>query len=201
MLDVPSEANTIDPYAAKAHGKVLSFGLGIGYFVFMACLNPKVTSITVVERSKSVIELFDTFLRPQFPNTPSITLIHGDAFDYFNEATLNQYDYTFVDIWKSSQDGLDTIEALLEAYLPPMDSVDFWIEDSCFEVLGALMLRYFEANAMRRKVKHPDPRMQDLLKKIELYFAKIDCVVTDEADLKHYLRDTQTLRAILAKKI
>ncbi len=59
MLDVPSEAETIDPVAKKAYGNVLTFGLGIGYFPFMAMLNPNVKSITVIEKSKSVIELFN----------------------------------------------------------------------------------------------------------------------------------------------
>lgn len=201
MLDVPSEANTIDPYAQKAFGKVLSYGLGIGYFVFMACLNPKVTSITVVEHSQSVIDLFNTYLRPQFSTHIPITVIQGDAFDYFNASTLKAYDYAFVDIWQSSIDGLERIEALLESYLPPHDSVDFWIEDSCYEIVSALMLRYFESTAFRRVLKHPDPRLQNLLKKIEMYFAKIDKVITDEVELKYYMHDTQTLRTILAQKL
>ncbi len=83
MMASISEFRTNDSYAKMAHGKVLTFGLGIGYFVYMALLNEKVESITVIEREKDVIELFN-LIKDKFPIKP-IKIINGDAFDYFSD--------------------------------------------------------------------------------------------------------------------
>ena len=79
MLDAPSEMNTIEPYARKAKGKVLTFGLGIGFYVYMALLNEDVESVTIVERSPEVIQLFNRVLRPQFPQNKLIEIEIGRA--------------------------------------------------------------------------------------------------------------------------
>lgn len=201
MLDVPSEAETIDPIAKKAHGNVLTFGLGIGYFPFMAMLNSNVKSITVIEKSKSVIELFNQSLKPQFPNTIPLTIIEGDAFDYWKEDVLNQYDSVFVDIWKSNDDGLVLIEKLLESYLPDYDKVDFWIETSCLEIIPTLILLYFESISRNKHAKTYDKDYQRILRKIDTYFRKIDENIEDVFVLKNYMYDIKIHRKILSIKL
>ena len=201
MLDVPSEAETIDPIAKKAHGNVLTFGLGIGYFPFMAMLNSNVKSITVIEKSKSVIELFNQSLKPQFPNTIPLTIIEGDAFDYWKEDVLNQYDSVFVDIWKSNDDGLVLIEKLLESYLPDYDKVDFWIETSCLEIMPTLILLYFESISRNKHAKTYDKDYQRILRKIDTYFRKIDENIEDVFVLKNYMYDIKLHRKILSIKL
>ena len=201
MLDVPSEAETIDPIAKKAHGNVLTFGLGIGYFPFMAMLNSNVKSITVIEKSKSVIELFNQSLKPQFPNNVPLTIIEGDAFDYWNEDVLNQYDSVFVDIWKSNDDGLALIEKLLESYLPDYDKVDFWIETSCLEIIPTLILLYFESISRNKHAKTYDKNYQRILRKIDTYFRKIDEDIEDVFVLKNYMYDIKLHRKILSIKL
>ena len=200
MLDAPSEANTMDPYAKKAQGNVLTFGLGIGYYVFMACLNPKVSSITVIERSQSVIDLFTQSFLPQFPKHIPITILQGDAFDFFDEEYLKDYDSVFVDIWQSNEDGYKLIERLLGQYNPPYEKVDFWIESSCFEFMPALIFQVLEAQAHHRTFKHPDPFFRKIIKKIEVYFASIEETVSDVEVLKRYLYDPVILRQIAAIK-
>lgn len=201
MLDVPSEAETIDPCAKKAYGNVLSFGLGIGYYPFMAMLNPKVKSITVIEKSKSVIDLFNHYLKPQFPNNIPFNIIEGDAYDYFNEESLNQYDSVFVDIWKSNDDGLIIIEKLLEQYLPPFDKVDFWIETSCFEILPSLILLYFESLSRSKHFKVYDKTYKKIVRKIETYFRKNDQCVEDVNVLKNMMYDLKIHREILSQRL
>jgi hypothetical protein len=198
MLDAPSEANTMDPYALKAHGKVVTFGLGIGYFSYMAMLNPNVQSITVVEKSLAVIAMFKKHILPQFSQTIPFTIIEEDAFDYFHESFLNDYDYVFVDIWKSNDDGLEIIERLLENYLPAYDKVDFWIESSCFETLTALIFLYFDAIAQHKPFKQTNAKYRRLAKKISNYFDEVDLEVNDVDTLKHYMYDPETLRKIAA---
>jgi hypothetical protein len=198
MLDAPSEANTMDPYASKAKGNVLTFGLGIGYFIYMAMRNPKVKSITVIERSPAVIAMFRKYLLPQFPSDIVVTIREGDAFDYFNASYISNFDYVFVDIWQSNDDGFRLIERLLNQYLPPFETTDFWIESSCFEFMHALVFLYFNALARNETMKHEDPLYHRMLKKIAKYFESIDATVNEVSALKFYMYDSHTLRAIAA---
>lgn len=201
MLDAPSEAETINPYAQKAFGNVLTFGLGIGYFPFMAMLNTNVKRITVIEKSKAVIDMFNQYIKPQFPQNIEFKIIEGDAFDWFNEETLNQFDYIFVDIWQSNQDGLVLIEQLLEKYNPPFNKVDFWIESSCFEVIPTLIFLYFEALSRNKGFKTEERDYQRIVRKIDTYFKTIDLVIEDENQLKEYMYNIEVHRKILSLKV
>ena len=198
MLDVYSEANTIDPYAKKAQGNVLTFGLGIGYFVYMALLNKKVDSITVIENNPVIIELFKKHILPQFPNNTKVTIILGDAMDYFNEATLSAYDYCFVDIYQSNDDGLLMMEKLLENYLPEYETTDFWIEQSCLEVLNALLVIYFELVSLNKPIKHHNFQYNKLLQKIDKYFNQFEYTLESVEDMKNLMYNTKTAREILS---
>lgn len=197
MVDAPSEAATNDAPAAKAHGKVLTFGLGIGYFIFMAMRNPAVKEITVVESSAEVIAMFERFLYPQFPHDIPVHFIHGDAFDYFNEDFISLFDYVYTDIWKSSADGLAIMERLLHQYVPPYEKADFWIEDSCEEIMWTLIFLYFEAIAHNRKPE-VNPLYEKEMQKICMYFDRIDEVIDDPSRIQFYMYDTDTIRHILA---
>lgn len=201
MLDAPSEAETINPYAKKAHGNVLAFGLGIGYFPFMTMLNSDVKSITVIEKSKAVIDLFNEYIKPQFPQNIPFDIIESDAFDYFNEVDINDYDYVFVDIWQSNDDGLLVIEKLLENVLPDFDKVDFWIETSCFEVMPTLMFYYFESLSRNKSFKPEDKDYRRITHKIDFYFKSIDQTIDNEESLKEYMYSTRCHREILSIKL
>jgi predicted methyltransferase len=75
MTLLPNETVTTKPAIDKAHGKVLTYGLGLGYFAFMASAKHEVDSVTIVERSADVIELFKTWLLPYFPNKDKIRIV------------------------------------------------------------------------------------------------------------------------------
>lgn len=197
MLDAPSEAATNDVPAERAHGNVLTFGLGIGYFLYMALTNPRVTSVTVVENSHQVIEMFQRFLYPQFPQDKKVSIIEGDAYPLFNEEYLSPYDYVFTDIWQSSQDGLAAIEKLLMQYLPPFEKADFWIEDSCLEIMWTLIFLYFDARIHHHACR-VNPGYQKLMHKIEHYFDALDVSIDTVEQIQFYMYDTRTIRTILA---
>lgn len=199
MLDAPSESITIDPYAKKAYGKVLTFGLGIGYFAFMALLNSKVQSVTVIEKSPSVISMFKKYILPQFPHRDRIIIIEGDAFDSFNESTIAGYDYVFVDIWKSSEDGFLIMEKLLQQYLPPFEKVDFWIETSCIEFVPALIMLYFQSLTQPKKYIPSHPVDRRIIQKIKAYFDQEDYVISDVDSLKSRMYDLRTIRELISK--
>lgn len=197
MIDAPSEANTNNIPASKAHGKIVTFGLGIGYFIYMAMLNPKVKEITVVESSQEVIAMFQRFLLPQFPQNIPLHIIHGDAFDYFNQDFLQQFDYSYTDIWLSSQDGLQIIQQLLQQYNPPLQACDFWIENSCLEIMWTLIFMYFDSLAHQTEIQ-VNPQYKKEMQKIMHYFSNKDITLNTVDQLKFYMYDTQTIRNILA---
>lgn len=200
MMDAPSEAITNDPFAARAHGSVLTFGLGIGYFLFMASRNPAVRHITCIERSPSVIRMFRSSILPQFPKGPEIDILQSDAFDCWNEDFLSCYDYIYTDIWQSGDDGLALMSQLLEQYLPPFEKADFWIEDSCLEIMWTLSLLHFQELAERRTIQTA-PHTAPYMKKIRKYYRKIHETVTEVERLKFLMYDTETLRRILHEHI
>lgn len=199
MMDAPSEAATNDVPAAKAHGNVLTFGLGIGYFIYMALMNPHVDTVTCIESSSQVIEMFNRFLYPQFPQDKKVNIIEGDAFSYYRREYLAPYDYIFTDIWQSSIDGLNCIEKLLMQDNEPLEKADFWIEDSCFEIMWTLIFLYFDALLHHHKISI-NPSYAHLMHKIQNYFDAMDVVIYDPSKLQFYMYDTGTIRSILAQK-
>lgn len=197
MVDAPSEAATNNAPALRAHGKIVTFGLGIGYFIYMAMLNPAVKEITVIEQSEEVIAMFQRFLYPQFPQEIPLHIIQGDAFDYYNQDFLSQFDYSYTDIWFSSNDGLQIIEKLLHQYNPPFEKADFWIEDSCLEIMWTLIFMYFDAIAHHHNIQ-VNPQYKKEMNKIERYFKAINQTIDSVDTLKFYMYDNETIRNILA---
>ena len=198
MMASISEFRTNDPYAKKAHGNIITFGLGIGYFVYIASLNENVKSITVIEKSKEVIELFNQ-IKDQFPNK-KINIINGDAFDYFNEQYLKQFDYIYVDIYQNNVDGRIMIEKLLEQYLPPYDSCNFWIENSCLSIVKSLIFIYYYEQVYKTKIKIEKNNIK-LMNKVRYYLNNLDLNVSDVETLKQIMYNKQLIREILHTKV
>lgn len=198
MIDIYSEALTIDPKAQKAHGNVLTFGLGLGYFVYMALLNPNVEHVSVVESNKVVIDIFEKYLLPQFDKQDKITIIHEDAFEYYNSSNLANFDYVFVDIYQSNDDGLDVMERMLMKYLPDSNNVDFWIENSIIEVMSGIIFYYFNLIAHKKTIIHHDEYFNHLLRKTHQYFDQQQHIVDDVSYLKNQMYDKDVIRKILS---
>ncbi len=200
MIDAPSEAATNDPFAAKARGRVVTFGLGLGYFLFMVLANPKVESVTVVEKSEAVLRMFEASLLPQFAHRDKIRLLHGDALDFWNEAFLASFDYIYADIWQSGEDGLFWMSDLLSRYHPDDAKTDFWIEDSCLVALRTVVFLHFEElfYHCRREVSED---YLPLMEKTRQYFQRIGETVGSTEPLKHYLYDKSVLRSILGERL
>ncbi len=199
MMSTPSEFITNDPYAKKGKGKVITFGLGIGYFLYMTLLNKDVESITVIEKEKEVINIFNK-IKNQFPNMEKVTIIQGDAFTYFKEDYLKDFDYIYVDIYKSSDDGRYLIEKLLEQYLPPLNKCDFWIENSCLSIIKTLIYLYYDELVYKRHNKVYKEYLP-LYNKVKHYFNKLDITVDDVDTLKDYMYNKQVIREILSIKL
>lgn len=137
MTLMPNETVTTLPAVARAHGKVLTYGLGLGYFTFMVAAKDNVTSVTVVERSADVIRLFSDYLLPQFPHRDKITIVQADAFLYAEQEMPHQnFDFVFADIWHDVGDGRAMYEKM-QTYESACPNTEFtyWLEDTirCYQ--------------------------------------------------------------------
>ena len=110
MAIKPSEILSMREPIKAIRGNVITFGLGLGYFAFMASEKNDVKQVTIIERDPHVIHLFTHFILPQFPHKEKINIIHEDAFVFMQSMTNNQgqaFDYAFVDLWHDASDGLE----------------------------------------------------------------------------------------------
>lgn len=141
MAVKPNEIATMREPIGSAHGNVVAFGLGLGYFAFHASEKADVTSVTIVERDPAVIDLFRRYLLPQFPNREKIGIVQADAFDYA-ERILPQTDadFAFVDLWHDQSDGLPLYLRFrrLES-LSPKTEFSYWIETTILSSLRRMV--------------------------------------------------------------
>lgn len=127
MSITPHEILTMKEPVEKAHGNVLTYGLGLGYYAYMVSLKQGVKSVTIIEKDSRAIEMFNTYILPQFSNKNKIKIIQADALDYSKKHP--NYDYTFIDLWHTVDDGLPLYLKLKEVYKDD-SSCDYWIENS-----------------------------------------------------------------------
>ena len=132
MTLMPKETVTTEPAVERAHGKVLTYGLGLGYFAYRASEKENVDSVTVVELSPDVIELFKTFILPQFPHRDKINVVCSDAFEYAEKrAPAEKYDFVFADFWHDAGDGRDLMLKMKEYEKYSLESeYTYWLEDT-----------------------------------------------------------------------
>lgn len=203
MSPTLAEQNTINPCIDKAYGHVLTFGLGIGYFPYMCTLKDNVKSITIVELDVKVIDMFKKYILPQFNTDIEINIIQGDLFDYYEKSFLDKFDYIFVDVWKSNEDGVEILQKLFEKFIYD-GNIDYWIEYSCYVTTRMLMALYFSKlvdGGVSELLMRFDADLSKILKKIHKYFREIDKTVDDVETLKDYIYDINTIREILSQKI
>ncbi len=152
MAIKPNEIETMKAPIKNARGRVLIYGLGIGYFAYMVSEKNEVSSVTVVERDQNVIDLFDKYILPQFPNRNKITIVKSDAFDYAkNEMKKGNYDYVFTDLWHDVSDGVDLYVKMKKYEAEcPNSCFDYWIEKS---ILSSVRWSIFDGIYTRVKEK------------------------------------------------
>lgn len=92
MSNTPMECRTNKEFIQKANGNVLIAGLGIGLIVLPIQEKDEVKSITIIEKSKDVIEL----VGKQLPLNDKVTIIEADVFKYEPDC---KYDTIYLDIW------------------------------------------------------------------------------------------------------
>lgn len=132
MSITPNEIETMKEAIAKGFGKVLAFGLGLGYYAYMTTQKDNVESVTVVKSNQDVIDLFTKYILPQFKNAPKIRIIKGDAFEYAQkQMPILKYDFVFTDLWHDVSDGIEMYLKMKEYEKQSPDTIFmYWIEKS-----------------------------------------------------------------------
>lgn len=141
----PNEVYTMREPIDKAFGKVITCGIGIGYYAIMAAAKDNVESVTVVENNEGVIDLFRHFIMKKFPRevTGKISIVHADAYEYLYDLKDGKFNYCFIDLWQGVQDTDQYFKAIhATAHFKKME-YSLWIEDSFIvrfreEILAAM---------------------------------------------------------------
>lgn len=131
MSVTPNEIETMRGPLVRARGRVLTYGLGLGYFAFHASEKAGVARVTVVERSPQALQLFTKYILPQFSHPEKIQLVEADAFDFMERTDISgQFDYVFADLWRDVSDGLALYKRLKmrEKLYGGKPVFDYWIE-------------------------------------------------------------------------
>ena len=164
MTLTPVDLDTSDEAIERAHGKVVTFGLGLGYYTYMVSEKENVESITVVEKSADVIALFREHILPQFSHPEKVRVVEADAFEYAEQVMpAEHFDVAFVDTWRDASDGAPMYERMkaLE-HLSPDTEFIYWIENFLISRIRAL--RYSEI--LDRLDRGEDMTYEDVVKRL-----------------------------------
>ena len=130
MTLAPNEIASQRSAIEHARGRVVTFGLGLGYYAYMAARKPEVESVTVVEISRDIIALFEEHILPQFEQREKIHVICADAFEFAeHELPKLGADLAYTDLWHDVGDGIDLYLRMkeLERFSPNTEFA-YWIE-------------------------------------------------------------------------
>lgn len=200
MSVTPHEINTMESQIAEAKGKVITFGLGLGYYAYRVLEKKDVSSITVIERDPTLIAFFKNRLLPFFPRKNDFRIIEEDAFHYASGMAKENYDYAFVDLWHLPEDGLPMYIRMrgLEKKSPKTHYA-YWVEPSLLSLLRRAVLILLQEEMAGSTDEDYDyaangsdaliNSLHKLLKKTELHNAQdVSMLISDESLKKIALR-------------
>ena len=194
MCITPNEINTMQPYIDKAKGNVITFGLGLGYFAFMAANKNEVDKVTIIERDEKVINIFKKNLLPLFPNREKIQIIKSDAISYIKNNDMNQYDFVYYDLWHNPNDGLPLYIKLKK--LETKQSY-YWLEESIIALLRRYMITLIEEQlkgfkeSEYQKINNTDDEIIS-----SLYYATKETKITTYQEIINLLSNKSLLSLI-----
>lgn len=201
MSPTEMEYNTMKKYIDRAWGNVLTFGLGIGFYQYMALLKDDVKSVTVVEKNPSTIKLFKEYILPQFDIAKKIEIIQGDAFDYATEEFINKFDYTFIDIHFNNNDGADFYEKFIKKGVD-FNKVGFWIQEQILNETKMIVASYL-LNLSRGTLTEcllKEGSMQKDFRAVHKAFREESVVIDTRAKVLYYINNHDFIRKVLKFK-
>lgn len=202
MSITPFEINTMKSPVADAFGNVVTFGLGLGYFTYMAVNNPNVEHVTVVEKDAKAIKIFENEILPRIRLKDKITIIKDDAFHFMkNKMRDGDFDYAFFDIYHSADDGLESYLKMKKLErLSEKTQYRYWIESSLLSFLRRFFITIIEEslNGMTEEDYESTSTFEEKLLH-DIYFLTKDEEFKTYGSVKEYLKDDHLRN--LAKKL
>ena len=137
----PYEIRTMETPIILARGKVLTLGLGLGYFAYMAHLKDEVKEVHIVEMDKGLIEVFEEYLLPLFEHPEKIHIHKADAFSFIKNIKDKDYDFIFSDLWHDASDGLPMYLKLKHIFSAfKYTQCTYWVESALVTYLRTLVI-------------------------------------------------------------
>ena len=135
MSNTPTELRESELPVARAHGRVLIAGLGLGVMLHPILAKEEVEHVTLVEISKDVIDLVQPSLQEHI-DAGRLTIICADFREWVPKRGT-RYQCVWIDIWQDiCSDQLPLAKALTKKYKRRLEKgdgdpwVDTWM-DAC----------------------------------------------------------------------
>ena len=122
MSNTLMEVRTHQEAISRAKGNILVAGLGLGMFLTAIKDKKEVNKITVIEKSKEVIELIGKYYQDK-----KIEIVNADIFKY---QTKEKFDFIWLDIWPYiCNDNLQEMEFLKNKFSKNSKDILCWSEE------------------------------------------------------------------------
>lgn len=196
MSTDPNEINTMKPSIDRAHGNVLAFGLGLGYFPIMCAVKENVQSVTIVEKDSIIIEIFKKHILPLFELKDKIRIIQDNAFNFIRR-DLSKFDFLFIDIWHNPEDGLPLYIKFQHLLKNQSIEVDYWLEKSILAMLRRCLLTIVEESLLGytdKDYKNAKNEYDQIID--DLYFKTKETTISSFVQLKQLLQDNELKKLI-----
>ncbi len=159
----PYEIRTMETAILLAKGKVLTLGLGLGYFAYMAHLKEEVKEVHIVEMDKGLIDIFNEYLFPLFDHPEKIHIHKADAFRFIESINDKDFDFIFSDLWHDVSDGLPMYIKLKQSLNRfKYTQCLYWIECALITYLRTLVIGVMRDEYYQNECEYNDT--QSLIK-------------------------------------
>lgn len=133
MSDTPAEIRDHMKFVkiASLGGHILINGLGLGWAVEALLNADRVKTITVIEKSKDVIDLVKQHYYDKCPKDKHLIIVHADAFEYKPQKG-QRYSAVWHDIWDNiCGDNIEDMKKLHRKYGKRTDWQGSWCRWQC----------------------------------------------------------------------
>lgn len=192
MLISPNEINTMKKHIELVHGNILTFGLGLGYFQYMASIKNNVNRIYIIEKDATIIDIFNKEILPQFENKDKIVIIQDDAYNFIkNKMDSIKFDYAFIDLYHNPNDGLEfylTFKSIENKYKNVTFS--YWLDTSLMALVRRIMLSLLieQYEGLPSKYYNKEENIEDKLINYFYYKTK-DLTINSFKDILNLITD------------
>ena len=153
----PYEIRTMETPILLARGRVLTLGLGLGYFAYMAHLKDEVKEVHIVEMDKGLINVFEKYLLPLFEHPEKIHIHKADAFSFIQNLKDKDYDFIFSDLWHDASDGLPMYLKLKQKFSAfKYTQCTYWIESALVTYLRTLFIGVMRDEYYQNECEYSD---------------------------------------------